>query len=64
MNINSSVESRHCTFSFFDQDVEVMLFGNDEEKIEEYELELMILKLWDMQDNNILNTIGMELAQA
>ena len=64
MNINPSVESRHCTFSFFDQDVEVMLFGNDEEKIEEYELELMILKLWDMQDNNILNTIGMELAQA
>ena len=64
MNINPSVESRHCTFSFFDQDVEVMLFGNDEEKIEEYELELMILKLWDMQDNNILDTIGMELAQA
>ena len=64
MDINSSVESRHCTFSFFDRDVEVMLLGNDEEKIEEYELELMILKLWDMQDNNILNTIGMELAQA
>ena len=57
-------ESRHCTFSFFDQDVEIMLFGSDEEKIEEHELELMVLKLWNMQDNNILNTIGMELAQA
>ena len=64
MNINPNVKSRHCTFSFFDQDVETMLLGSDEEKIEEYELELMILKLWDMQDNNILNTIGMELAQA
>ena len=57
-------ESRHCTFTFFDQDVETMLFGGDGEKLEEYELELMVLKLWNMQDNNILNTIGMELAQA
>ena len=64
MNTNINLEHRHCTFSFFDQDVEIMLFGNDEEKLEEYELELMVLKLWDMQDNNILNTIGMELAQA
>ena len=64
MNINSNVESRHCTFSFFDQDVDVMLFGDDEVKLEEYELELMVLKLWNMQDRNILSTIGMELAQA
>ena len=64
MNINSSVESRHCTFSFFDQDVEVMLFGDDVAKLEEYELELMILKLWNMQDNDLLSSIGMELAQA
>jgi len=62
MNINS--EHRHCTFSFFDQDVEVMLFGGDEEKIEEHELELMVLKLWNMWDNNLLSSIGMELAQA
>jgi len=57
-------ESRHCTFSFFDDDVETMLFGGDGEKLEEYELELMVLKLWNMNDNNTLNTIGMELAQA
>ena len=62
MNINS--EHRHCTFSFFDQDVEVMLFGGDEEKIEEHELELMVLKLWNMWDNDLLSSIGMELAQA
>ena len=64
MNTSINSEHRHCTFSFFDQDVEVMLFGSDGVKLEEYELELMILKLWNMQDNNILNTIGMELAQA
>ena len=57
-------ESRHCIFSFFDDDVETMLFGGDGEKLEEYELELMVLKLWNMNDNNVLNTIGMELAQA
>ena len=56
-------EPRHCTFSFFDQDVEIMLFGNDKEKIEEHELELMVLKLWNMRDD-ILNKVGMELAQA
>ena len=59
-----TTESRHCTFSFFDQDVETMLFGGDGEKLEEYELELMVLKLWNMNDNNTLSTIGMELAQA
>ncbi len=64
MNINPSVESRHCTFSFFDQDVETMLFGGDGEKLEEYELELMVLKLWNMWDNDMLSSIGMELAQA
>ncbi len=64
MNTNIIDESRHCTFSFFDQDVKLMLLGNDKEKIEEYELELMILKLWNMQDKNILSTVGMELAQA
>ena len=64
MNINPSVESRHCTFSFFDQDVETMLFGGDEQKIEEHELELMVLKLWNMRDNDLLSSIGMELAQA
>ena len=57
-------ESRHCTFSFFDEDVETMLFGGDGKKLEEYELELMVLKLWNMQDKNMLSTIGMELAQA
>ena len=57
-------ESRHCTFTFFDQDVETMLFGGDGEKLEEYELELMVLKLWNMQDKNMLSSIGMELAQA
>ena len=62
MNINS--EHRHCTFSFFDRDVEIMLFGGDEEKIEEHELELMVLKLWNMRDNNLLSSIGMELTQA
>ena len=56
-------EPRHCTFSFFDQDVQIMLFGNDKEKIEEHELELMVLKLWNMRDD-ILNKVGMELAQA
>ena len=60
----NATESRHCTFSFFDDDVETMLFGGDGEKLEEYELELMVLKLWNMNDNNTLNTIGMELAQA
>jgi len=63
MNVNTNPEPRHCTFSFFDQDIEIMLFGSDEQKIEEHELELMILKLWNMQDD-ILNKIGMELAQA
>ena len=63
MSTNTSIEPRHCTFSFFDQDIEIMLFGSDEQKIEEHELELMILKLWNMQDD-ILNKIGMELAQA
>ena len=63
MSTNTSIEPRHCTFSFFDQDIEIMLFGSDEQKIEEHELELMVLKLWNMQDD-ILNKIGMELAQA
>ena len=63
MSINTSIEPRHCTFSFFDQDIEIMLFGSDEQKIEEHELELMVLKLWNMQDD-ILDKIGMELAQA
>ena len=60
----NTTESRHCTFSFFDEDVETMLFGGDGKKLEEYELELMVLKLWDLNDNNTLNTIGMELTQA
>ena len=60
----NTTESRHCTFSFFDEDVETMLFGCNGEKLEEYELELMVLKLWNMQDKNMLSTIGMELAQA
>jgi len=64
MSTNTSIESRHCTFSFFDQDIEIMLFGSDEQKIEEHELELMVLKLWNMRDNNLLSSIGMELAQA
>ena len=64
MNTSINSEHRHCTFSFFDQDVEVMLFGDDVAKLEEYELELMVLKLWNMQDKNMLSSIGMELAQA
>jgi len=36
MNTNS--EPRYCTFSFFDQDVEIMLYGSDDTKLEEYEL--------------------------
>ncbi len=63
MSTNTSIEPRHCTFSFFDQDIEIMLFGSDEQKIEEHELELMVLKLWNMRDN-ILDKVGMELAQA
>ena len=55
-------ESRHCTFSFFDEDVETMLFGGDGEKLEEYELELMVLKLWNMQEM-MSDVVGMELAQ-
>ena len=60
----NTTKSRHCTFSFFDEDVETMLFGGDGKKLEEYELELMVLKLWNMQDKNMLSSIGMELAQA
>ena len=56
-------ESRHCIFSFFDQDVETMLFGVGGEKLEEYELELMVLKLWNMQVM-MKNVVGVELAQA
>tara|TARA_Y100001951_G_C11058451_1_gene139500 strand:+ start:390 stop:515 length:126 start_codon:yes stop_codon:yes gene_type:complete len=41
-----------------------MLLGDGSAKLEEYELELMILKLWNMQDNDLLSSIGMELAQA
>jgi len=63
MSTDTSIEPRHCTFSFFDQDIEIMLFGSDEQKIEEHELELMVLKLWNMRDN-ILDKVGMELAQA
>ena len=63
MNANVNSEHRHCTFSFFDDDVETMLFGGNGKKLEEYELELIILKLWNMQE--IMNTmIGIELAQA
>ena len=61
MSINS--EPRHCTFSFFDQDVEIMLYGSDDTKLEEHELELMILKLWNMQ-TTMKDIVGMELAQA
>ena len=60
MNINS--EYRHCTFSFFDEDVEVMLF-NGGEKLEDFELELLVLKLWNMQ-KTMIDVVGMELAQA
>ena len=61
MNTNS--EPRYCTFSFFDQDVEIMLYGSDDTKLEEYELELMILKLWNMKEM-MSDVAGMELAQA
>ena len=63
MNTNINSEHRHCRFSFFDQDVETMLFGSDREKLDEYELELMILKLWNMQEM-MNDVVGMELAQA
>ena len=62
-NSDMNPKQRHCTFSFFDQHVEVMLFGNDDTKIEEHELELMILKLWNMQ-STMKDIVGMELAQA
>ena len=63
MNANINSEHRHCIFSFFDQDVEIMLFGGDGKKLEEYELELMVLKLWNMQVV-MKNVVGVELAQA
>ena len=63
MNANINSEHRHCTFSFFDQDVETMLFGGNGKKLEEYELELMVLKLWNMQVV-MKNVVGVELAQA
>ena len=63
MNINVNLESRHCTFSFFDNDVENMLYGGNGNKLEDYELELIILKLWNIQEI-MRNAIGMELAQS
>ena len=54
------LESRHCTFSFFDKDAQDGIINGN---MDEYELELLILKLWNMQDD-ILNKVGMELAQA
>ena len=63
MQQTNEIEPRHCIFSFFDQDVEIMLFGSTNSKLEEHELELIILKLWNMRDD-ILDKVGMELAQA
>jgi hypothetical protein len=60
MNINS--EHCHCTFSFFDEDVEVMLLDGGE-KLEDFELELLVVKLWNMQ-KTMIDVVGMELAQA
>ena len=62
MNININSEHRHCTFSFFDEDVEYMLF-DDGEKLEDFELELLVVKLWNMQ-KTMIDVVGMELAQA
>jgi len=59
----NATEPRCCTFSFFDQDVETMLYGSDDSKLEEHELELIILKLWNMQEM-MSDVVGMELAQA
>ena len=56
-----SVEkSRHCIFTFFDSDAQDAIVNGN---MDEYELELLMLKLWNMQDN-IFTKIGMELAQA
>ena len=63
MNTNTNTEPRYCTFSFFDQDVETMLYGSTDKKLEEHELELIILKLWNTQEM-MRDVIGMELAQA
>ena len=63
MNININSEHCHYTFSFFDQDVEIMLFGGAGKKLEEYELEFMVLKLWNMQVA-MKDVVGIELAQA
>ena len=62
MNINTNSEHRHCTFSFFDEDVEYMLFDGGE-KLEDFELELLVVKLWSMQ-KTMIDVVGMELAQA
>ena len=51
MQQTNEIEPRHCIFSFFDQDVEIMLFGSTNSKLEEHELELIILKLWNMRDD-------------
>ena len=63
MNITTTPGTRHWTFSFFDHDAEIMLFGSEDQKMEEHELELLVLKLWNMQ-TEMKDTIGMELAQA
>ena len=35
MQLANVTESRHCTFSFFDHDVETMLYGSNGNKLEE-----------------------------
>jgi|TARA_R110000744_G_scaffold13164_3_gene38550 hypothetical protein len=62
MNININSEHRHCTFSFFDEDVEYMLLDSGD-KLEDFELELLVVKLWNMQ-KTMIDVVGMELAQA
>lgn len=61
MNVNTgSIESRHCIFSFFDKDAQDGIINGE---MDEYELELLMLRLWNMQDR-MLDKVGMELAQA
>ena len=60
MQQTNTTQSRHCTFSFFDNDAqEAIIDGN----MDDYDIEFLMHELWSMQ-GDVLVTIGMELAQA